>query len=95
MKPVLDIRPLQLAANSVHVVEGGKGLQITAVSGSVWITQERDARDIVLTRGQSFILDRAGRTVVYALKAAAIVVGPAGHVSAADFAAPQAWGAGV
>jgi hypothetical protein len=90
MKPVLDIRPVPIAAHSVHTIEARKGLQITAVRGTVWITQARDARDIVLTRGQSFVLDRNGRTVVYAFKDAAILVGPAGHVSGADFLRPPA-----
>jgi hypothetical protein len=90
MKHVLDIRPVQIEAHSVHSIEGRKGLQVTAVSGTIWITQARDARDIVLTRGQSFVLDRSGRTVVYAFKDAAILVGPAGHVSAADFLRPPA-----
>ena len=91
MKPVLDIKPVRLAARTVHCIEGGKGLQVTAVAGDVWLTQDGDLRDVVLTRGQSFILDRQGRAVVYALKEAAIVVGPAGHVTAADFAVPAAW----
>jgi hypothetical protein len=90
MKPVLDIRPVEIAAHSVHSIEGRKGLQITALSGIVWITQARDTRDIILARGQSFILDRGGRTVVYAFKDAAILVGPAGHVSGADFTRPPA-----
>jgi hypothetical protein len=91
MKPVLDIKPVQLPARAIHCIEGGKGLQITAVSGTVWVTQAKDARDVILTRGQSFILDRNGRAVVYALKDAAIVVGLAGHIAAADFAAPARW----
>jgi hypothetical protein len=82
---VLDIRPIKLPARSVHRIEGGKGLQITAVAGTVWVTQADDPRDIVLTRGQSFILDRKGLGVAYALSDAVIVVGPAGHISAADF----------
>jgi DUF2917 family protein len=93
MKPVLDIKPVRLPARAVHSIEGGKGLQITAVAGTVWVTQARDERDIILTRGQSFILDRKGRAVVYALKEATIVVGPAGHITAADFATPPAWDA--
>jgi hypothetical protein len=92
MRPVLGIKPVRLSARAVHRIEGGKGLQITGVSGAVWITQARDARDVILVRGQSFILDRDGRAVVYALKDAVIVVGPAGHIEAADFAAPAAWG---
>jgi hypothetical protein len=92
MKPVLDIKPVRLPARSIHSIEGGKGLQVTSVGGTVWVTQARDARDIILTRGQSFILDRNGCAVVYALTEAAIVVGPAGHITAAAFAAPAEWG---
>jgi hypothetical protein len=93
MKPVLDIKPVRLAAHTVHAFEGRKGMQVTAVTGTVWLTQAQDSRDIILTRGQSFILDREGRAVVYGLKDAAIVVGPAGHITSAAFAVPAAWDA--
>jgi hypothetical protein len=85
MQHVLDVRPVNLPSGSVHRIDGGKGLQVTAVAGTVWITQADDSRDIVLGRGHSFILDRKGLAVVYALSDAAILVGPAGHVTAADF----------
>ena len=85
MKPVAEIKPIKLPARSVYRIEGGKGLQITSVLGSVWVTQARDPRDITLSRGQSFILDRKGLAVVFALSEAAIVVGPAGHIMAAEF----------
>ena len=93
MQHVLDIQPVQIAARSIHRIEGGKGLQVTAVQGVVWVTQADDPRDVILSRGQSFILDRKGLAVAYALKDAAIVVGPAGHITAAAFdpaAAPKA-----
>jgi hypothetical protein len=86
MRHVLDIRPMQLPARSVHRIEGGKGLQVTAIAGVVWVTQANDVRDIILSRGQSFILDRNGVAVAFALKDATIVVGPAGHITAAEFA---------
>jgi Protein of unknown function (DUF2917) len=85
MQHVLDVQPVQLPARSIHSIDGGKGLQITAVQGVVWVTQADDPRDVILSRGQSFILDRNGRAVVYALKDAAIVAGPAGHITAAAF----------
>jgi hypothetical protein len=92
MKPVRDINPVRVPAQSVHRLEGAKGLQITAVSGTVWVTQANDPRDIILTRGQSFILDRQGLALAYALReTAAIVVGPAGHITAAAFAPPTEW----
>jgi hypothetical protein len=93
MKHVLEIKPVRLPARSVHRIEGGKGLQVTAVHGVVWVTQANDDRDIVLSRGQTFILDRKGLAVVFALKEAAIVVGPAGHITAADFDPAAPWGA--
>jgi hypothetical protein len=85
MQHVLEVRPVNLPERSVHRIEGGKGLQITAVAGTVWVTQADDPRDITLARGHSFILDRKGLAVVYALSDAAILVGPAGHVTATDF----------
>lgn len=93
MKPMLDIKPVRLPRRAVHCIEDGKGLQITAVTGTVWVTQAKDPRDVILTRGHSFILDRKGRAVVYALKDAAIVIGPAGHITPADLANPAAWDA--
>jgi hypothetical protein len=83
MKHVLEVKPIELPARSAHRIEGGKGLQITCIGGVAWITQASDPRDIVLSRGQSFILDRKGLAVVYALKDATIVVSPAGHITTA------------
>jgi hypothetical protein len=85
MEHVRDIQPVQIPARTVHRIDGGKGLQVTALQGVVWVTQADDPRDVILSRGQSFILDRKGLAVVYALKEAAIAVGPAGHIAAADF----------
>jgi hypothetical protein len=86
MQHVREIRPIQLPARSVYRIDGGKGLQVTSVAGTVWLTQANDPRDLILGRGRSFILDRKGLAVVYALSDAAIVIGPAGHITAADFA---------
>jgi Protein of unknown function (DUF2917) len=91
MKPVRDINPIRLPARTVHCLDGAEGLEVTAIAGVVWLTQPKDPRDVILTRGQSFILDRKGRTVLYALKDAAVIVGPAGHVSAAIVALPGDW----
>ena len=65
--------------------QGAKGQQITCLAGVVWLTQANDNRDIILSKGQSFIIDRKGLAVVFALKEAAVAVGPAGHITAAAF----------
>lgn len=85
MKHVLEIQPTRLSARSIERIQGAKGQQITCLDGVVWVTQANDNRDIILSRGQSFILDRKGLTVVFALKDAAYALGPAGHITAAEF----------
>jgi hypothetical protein len=87
-KHARDIKPVRLAAHAVHCIDSGKGLQVTAVSGTVWITQVKDTRDIIITRGDSFVLDRKGRTVVYALMDAVIAIGPAPSAAASPPRSP-------
>jgi hypothetical protein len=54
-----------------------KGLTISCGSGELWITQSGDARDIILLKGQRFVLDRDGRAVVEALADSEMEVGGA------------------
>ncbi len=84
MQHVLDIQPVQLSGpvRTPHRRRQGPS-RSRPCDGVVWVTQADDPRDIILSRGQSFILDRKGLAVVYALKDAAIVVGAAGHITAA------------
>jgi hypothetical protein len=86
MRHERDINPLALPRGTLHRIVDGRGLQITVTQGIVWVTQANDGRDILLSRGQSFIIDRQGLTVALALRDAAAIVGPAGQVSATDFA---------
>jgi hypothetical protein len=72
----LELQPIALTARSVHRIEAAKGMQVTCVRGVTWITQERDQRDIILSAGQSVVLDRPGLAVVFAFKDALITVGP-------------------
>ena len=50
------------------------GRRVVCLSGSVWITQDRDRRDVVLSPGQGFTLDRPGMAVVSALADASFAV---------------------
>jgi hypothetical protein len=54
----------------------GKGTCITARRGSVWITQDNDLRDVVLSSGESFLLEKPELAIVQAFDAAEIVVSP-------------------
>jgi hypothetical protein len=73
----LDLEPITLAARSVHRIDNAKGTKVTCVRGVVWVTQEHDARDIILAAGQSVVLDRRGLAVVFAFKDALITAGAA------------------
>ena len=67
-------------------VRGGVGHAIVCHSGSLWVTQHRDQRDVVLGAGESFALDRDGLALVQALEPSAITIAP----SAEDRASPTA-----
>lgn len=53
------------------------GSVVTVRSGSVWITQEREAVDHVVRAGERFRIDRGGRTVLQAFGEAEVSVGAA------------------
>jgi hypothetical protein len=44
------------------------GCTVMCCAGTVWITQQNDARDIFLTAGQSFTFDRPGMALIYAVE---------------------------
>lgn len=58
-------------------VSEGIGACVTARRGAVWITQDHDLRDVVLTSGESFVLDQPGPAIVQAMDKAEILVRPA------------------
>jgi hypothetical protein len=82
MRHALEVQPTGLQARSVHCLQDAKGQQITVLQGVVWVTQANDPRDIILGKGQSFVVERKGRTVLFALKEAAVTIGPEGHIAA-------------
>lgn len=85
----LALEPITLRSRSVHRIEHAKGLQVTCVRGVIWVTQEHDSRDLVLTAGQSVVLDRRGLAVVFAFKDAVITVGAGSALPAAAPLAPR------
>jgi hypothetical protein len=65
---------LPLARGSVLRIEDGRETLVHARDGCVWITQERDQRDIMLEAGQSFRISRGGRTLVTALRGSVLAL---------------------
>lgn len=50
------------------------GRTVTCVSGSVWLTMEGDARDVILAPGESFEVDHDGLTILAAQQPSVVQV---------------------
>lgn len=61
-----DQASLRLERTQSLRVCGALNTRIDCEDGCLWITQDNDIRDIVLQRGESFTLDRAGVAILYA-----------------------------
>jgi DUF2917 family protein len=55
-----------LSRRQILVLADAPGTVVVVDRGCVWITLERDPRDIVLVQGMRFEIDRPGRTIVAA-----------------------------
>ena len=55
---------------------GDRATEIEVQDGCVWVTQERDGEDYILTKGGRLRLQRPGIAVISALKAALIDLKP-------------------
>lgn len=66
---VWDLAPRELVR-----LDGARGTTLRVTRGRVWLTQERDHADVVLTAGDAFTIERGGRTVVEAQEATTLCV---------------------
>ncbi|MEO8654869.1 MAG: DUF2917 domain-containing protein [Ramlibacter sp.] len=72
----LNTSPVCLAKSQAVTLTDAKGSLVRCLSGGLWITQDRDQRDIVLEAGESFTIDRGGPAIVWALAASSVEVVP-------------------
>lgn len=56
-----------LGKGSIDRLHRSARRRVACLSGSIWITQDGDLRDIVLGAGESFDLDRPGDALISAL----------------------------
>ena len=56
----------RLAKNDVRHLHAEPGRRVEVVSGSIWITQDGDLRDIVVSTGEGFDFDREGDALLSA-----------------------------
>jgi hypothetical protein len=64
---------VKLGPNQTLKVVDGAGSTVCAVEGSVWITEENQARDIVLEAGGCYRLQHEGIAIVNSLSGEASV----------------------
>jgi hypothetical protein len=53
-------------------IQESQNSRILCETGSVWITQDGDPRDVVLGAGEQFMVDRPGQVVVFSLSGATL-----------------------
>ncbi len=63
-----------LAPGELVRLDGARGTTLRVTRGTLWITLENDTRDIVLTAGDSYTIDRGGLTLIEAQDAATVCV---------------------
>ena len=65
---------LSLARDGLVAIRDGQGTRVVCRAGSLWITQECDVKDAVITAGESFTLSHPGLTLVSALSATELTI---------------------
>ncbi len=65
---------LSLAPEGLVAIRDGQGTRIVCRSGSLWITQECDLKDRVITVGETFIVRNPGLTLLTALSASELTI---------------------
>jgi Protein of unknown function (DUF2917) len=73
MRLELEAGAVKLAPNQTIKLRDSAGSTVCAVEGSVWITEENQARDIVLSPGACYRLKHAGLAIINALGGGAAV----------------------
>ncbi len=84
----------ELAAREILRLDGARGTTVRVTRGTLWLTLENDPRDIVLTTGDSFTIDRGGLTVIEAQGNATYARKPGTSTRRESFRAPRACASG-
>jgi hypothetical protein len=63
----VDSPQFALEPGEVLTLDDAAGVRILARAGTVWITEEDDIEDHIVTAGDALVIAKSGRTVVQAL----------------------------
>jgi hypothetical protein len=69
-------------------LDGARGTTLRVTRGTLWVTLERDTRDVVLTAGDTFVVDRGGLTLIQAQGKATVCV-LAHHIEERRYGRPE------
>ena len=67
MNTDLKLPAISLRHGGAHRIDAGKGLVVQCLTGTLWLTQDNDPRDIVLEAGDGATIERDGLSIVSAL----------------------------
>jgi Protein of unknown function (DUF2917) len=74
MQTDLNLAAITLPRHGLHRLDDARGVLVSALTGTLWITQQGDARDIVLEAGDDALIEHDGLTLVTALADARFVL---------------------
>ena len=74
MRNDLMFDSLPLAKGRIRRVRRPLGRRVECVTGALWVTQDGDPRDIVLSPGDSFVFDQRGDALISALDDARLLL---------------------
>jgi len=69
-----DHAALKLETDRFLRLEKCKGMKVECRTGSLWVTQDMDARDYILSPGQALELEHGGDAIVFALMQSELVL---------------------
>ena len=81
---------VELEQGDLLPLDRAKGVRVSCVDGTLWLTEERGAADVVLQPGQSYEVEATGRTLVQAMNRSRVAVQAPGTRAQLAFAFPQA-----
>ncbi|MCU0921921.1 MAG: DUF2917 domain-containing protein [Burkholderiaceae bacterium] len=67
MNPPVLGRATTLAKGTLQSIADARGVSVQCLQGAIWLTQQGDARDIVLEAGEQATIERNGTSIVFAL----------------------------
>jgi hypothetical protein len=79
MEAAMNNRLLNLGRGDVVELIDAQGTTLRIGRGSVWITQERDRRDVVLGAGDTWTVERDGLTLAEARGDTALLIAAGAH----------------